>query len=67
MSNPTIWKKKRRGVEFSAHADEAVYVAFDWNGTGVWEYCTTWKRKKDSASFVKFLRDVADKIESSGE
>lgn len=66
MSNKAIWTKKRKGIEFSAHEDGCVYVAFDWNGVLAWEYCCG-LTKKGNAGFVKYLRQVADKIERDSE
>jgi hypothetical protein len=61
--NPAIWSKKKHGLEFSAHADGCVYVALDWNGTLVWDYCCPVGKSRDRAAFVKYLRAVADKLE----
>lgn len=57
----TAWKLQygNTEIEFVCHETGEVYMCFNWNGTGVWEYVGLAGRK----NFPNWLRKVADKME----
>lgn len=57
----TLWSHEYGSSEirFVCHDDGAVYLQFNWNGTGVWEYVGAAGTKR----FPNFLRKVADEME----
>lgn len=59
------WQKKfARGgrIIFTCQDLNEVYVSFDWNGSGVWQYACT-AGADDGKRFAKYLRAVADLVE----